>query len=602
MILHLLLWLLLGSSCFFTGHFILVVLRLDSLFPRAYDRFFLALWLGIAILAPLFLAASIFTALTPAVGGVVFAVAIGLSLSHRANVVVVKSCLQEIKPAGFAGTVLIALGAALCSTQIITHYDTGLYHLQAIKWLAEYGTVPGIALIHERLGFASAWFALAGPLDHGFLKGQVYSFLGGFAFCTMIHALGVNLSRIAANKAEVEDVFLAVAFLLSAPSILFWRMAVSSSPDVPVIVLTIIIAWIYMIAARVAPSDGPVNIHLLPLILALGAVTIKLSALPLALLAGLVFCWGGGPRLRRLAMAGCAGVVFLAPYMAVNTIASGYPLFPSALLYLDLPWTLDINLVRNLEAIVQEWARWGGPTPVWGTGGNWIQPWIMKNVLFSVGVIVSFGIFSAIWLRKSRLLGRVCEAPATALQFYVKTMIVAIAGLAFSVFKAPDLRFGLGYVVIIPALIFAIFINSRSKAGKLFPSCTLMNMPTVGLGAVLILSLHVYCFQVPQYTRLEAVLPGGRVQAHEISYVNFIWPPPVLRHVKKGTGKGGGIIAYDSLDYIYDTIDSLSYYRPKQDEADQCWDAPLPCAPEKLANVRLRDPQVGLAAGFVGGP
>src|SRR4051812_34732314 len=37
--------------------------------------------------------------------------------------------------------------------------DTESYHIQMIKWIQEYGSVPGIANLHERYGFNSSWFA-----------------------------------------------------------------------------------------------------------------------------------------------------------------------------------------------------------------------------------------------------------------------------------------------------------------------------------------------------------------------------------------------------------------------------------------------------------
>src|SRR5438067_4899886 len=37
--------------------------------------------------------------------------------------------------------------------------DTESYHIQMAKWIHEYGTVPGIANLHERFGFNSSWFA-----------------------------------------------------------------------------------------------------------------------------------------------------------------------------------------------------------------------------------------------------------------------------------------------------------------------------------------------------------------------------------------------------------------------------------------------------------
>jgi hypothetical protein len=50
-----------------------------------------------------------------------------------------------------------ALTAGFC-------YDSALYHLLAVRWVWEYGAVPGLANLHGRLGFNSALASLAGLL------------------------------------------------------------------------------------------------------------------------------------------------------------------------------------------------------------------------------------------------------------------------------------------------------------------------------------------------------------------------------------------------------------------------------------------------------
>ncbi len=45
-------------------------------------------------------------------------------------------------------TLLFAYG----SSRGYMHYDTGLYHAQAIRWIEEYGVVPGLANLHSFLG------------------------------------------------------------------------------------------------------------------------------------------------------------------------------------------------------------------------------------------------------------------------------------------------------------------------------------------------------------------------------------------------------------------------------------------------------------------
>lgn len=51
------------------------------------------------------------------------------------------------------------------TTQRVTWYDVGLYHFGSIRWLAEHGAVPGLALINSKFGFTSSWFALAAPFN-----------------------------------------------------------------------------------------------------------------------------------------------------------------------------------------------------------------------------------------------------------------------------------------------------------------------------------------------------------------------------------------------------------------------------------------------------
>lgn len=61
------------------------------------------------------------------------------------------------------------------------HVDTGLYHAQAIRWIEEYGVVPGLGNLHSRFAYNSAAFPLC----------AVYSmrWLGGSLFPEGIHAV-----------------------------------------------------------------------------------------------------------------------------------------------------------------------------------------------------------------------------------------------------------------------------------------------------------------------------------------------------------------------------------------------------------------------------
>lgn len=63
------------------------------------------------------------------------------------------------------------------------HYDTGLYHAQAIRWIEEYGVVPGLANLHSRFGYNSASFALSAFFSETWLIGRPMHCVAGFLRC-----------------------------------------------------------------------------------------------------------------------------------------------------------------------------------------------------------------------------------------------------------------------------------------------------------------------------------------------------------------------------------------------------------------------------------
>ena len=91
---------------------------------------------------------------------------------RRAWIIMI-NCANEIREKD-----LLFLGCFLCYILLILVLnagpfmmdDTDSYHIQMVKWIHEYGSVPGIANLHLRFGFNSSWFiaiALFGFPIHG---------------------------------------------------------------------------------------------------------------------------------------------------------------------------------------------------------------------------------------------------------------------------------------------------------------------------------------------------------------------------------------------------------------------------------------------------
>ena len=66
-----------------------------------------------------------------------------------------------MNPARTVFTIGIFLLFAYGASRGIIHYDTSLYHAQSIRWIEEYGVIPGLGNLHSRLAYNSASFCLS---------------------------------------------------------------------------------------------------------------------------------------------------------------------------------------------------------------------------------------------------------------------------------------------------------------------------------------------------------------------------------------------------------------------------------------------------------
>ena len=85
----------------------------------------------------------------------------------------IKSTVQEwIKDTSAAQKVLLfalILVWSYFTSRGYIHYDSDLYHAQSIRWMEEYGIVPGLGNLHERFAYNSSFFALSALYSLKFL-------------------------------------------------------------------------------------------------------------------------------------------------------------------------------------------------------------------------------------------------------------------------------------------------------------------------------------------------------------------------------------------------------------------------------------------------
>jgi hypothetical protein len=365
-----------------------------------------------------------------------------------------KACLEQTPiPSRRALFVFLAFSilVALNSATRMKHGDSGLYHLNSIRWLEEWGSVPGLANLHARLGFNCSLFAAVALFDGLFPAAQLAN--GIVVVGSAIYIFGC-LAAIRFDFRGQGFPFLAAAFggLLFAG---LAKFSSSPSPDVSQSALAIctlaVACEVFILEKQVARDSVWRSIVLLAAIASLHA---RFKASGIGLAGAAVICAGFAlvlkledPRSRVKAY--ILGIALfsgsLLPWLARGYITSGYPLFPSTLFGAPVDWKVPESLAVDEANWIYSWAR--NPGPPWAivlADNQWMGPWLRRNSIdLTVRWIIPF------WLISFGILVCSMAAPDRSLKqlfplWKFLCTLPVFFGVALWFLTAPDPRFSEG--------------------------------------------------------------------------------------------------------------------------------------------------------------
>lgn len=513
---------------------LLLVQRLGRSIDRQLDKLLASLWIGLLLLATLLMTAALLMPLTPALGLVTAAGAGGAALLQPSVRKEIKTWLRQ--PRFWAlWTVSVTFGGVL-GIQPVIHYDTGLYHYQAIRWLAEYGTVRGLALIHERFGFASSYFALHAPLESGPLQERSPNILASFVLAVAVAHVIVGTSRLIRRTARSSDVLAAAGMLAAIGAARATELAASASPDHLALYMPVIAAWLMIMAAEHDASESPAYTDGLVWLLALLSFNVKPNLAPVAAVAFVWLLWRASQRMATAAWMTAVGAVAITPLLLTHLVLSGCLLFPAAFTCID-PSGVDPESARQTSDVVRDWARWNGPTPDDAASRSWILDWLTSRPAWTV-VQLGAGVALLMTAVKTRISGQ---------RGWVAPITLSILGIGFVFVTSPAFRFMAGYL----ALAIGLGASTlRSMLGRRWRSLDHLGASTA---AVILTAI------------LATALPG----------TTWLLPAELGSHSTTRTVQAPG----------------WSHRVPIDD--DRCWDAELPCIPYERGNVALRNSSIG---------
>lgn len=548
-------------------------------FDRISDRLLIALWIGTVLLAQGLLLLAAITPLSFWVLGVIAFALSGLLLWRPPVQTELRQIRAALSPSVLLRVVGLSTLTAAYMSQQVSWIDTGIYHYGAIRWFSEFGTVPGLALIINNLGFTSAWFALAAPFSPEAIATRTNAVTNGFVFLLIINHAVVAAPRWLAGQARVTDKFILVATGAIVAAIttthVLSAILVSSSPDIPVILLTVVMAWSILYIANSAAnqqcSDRDMAAHqrpllrdpaMIPLLLAAGAVSIKLSALPLLPIAW-GFYWSRSLQDWRRWLVGSSLLgLLLLPMALTGLIHSGCPLFPSTAFCVDLPWQVSGNTASQAAETIGIW----NDNHALGTPPDAANQWLWRlgSWLQLAQTSVVMVVLMVISLLVSKPTLKTAHHQAT--QGVSWLISLGLLGMGFVLLKGPLLRFGLGYFTLIPALAIAVLgfpggVGVQrwwsQRAWRSFASHPRSRL--LSCGVWLLGALYLSSSQLQTRWLIPPPMPSIEVELRQSADVEYFTP-----------ASGG----------------------------NRCWDAPLPCSPSSL-KVKLRVPQKGIKAGFL---
>ncbi|MDD2818482.1 MAG: hypothetical protein PHN51_06765 [Candidatus Nanopelagicales bacterium] len=237
-------WALIAASCVAIGFGLVSVGRpVESKFVIARQ----ALWWGFAVVVLAILVFGVFAPLRDASVAVAMgAVLVGFGAFSLFRYITGSwsTSAVDLKNSVFTKILFVALAVAVIYLAFaalgpVTNYDTGLYHLGAIKYAGDYSTIPGLANLYFPFGYNNSLFPVAAFLGNGPWDGEGYRLVNGLIISMMV--LDLALRWIRGSRTVGAYVLLVGAVVTLVPMVAlsdYW--VTSPSSDAAVLALTMV--------------------------------------------------------------------------------------------------------------------------------------------------------------------------------------------------------------------------------------------------------------------------------------------------------------------------------------------------------------------------
>lgn len=355
---------------------------------------------------------------------------------------------------------VVAIALVAITSGRINHYDTYLYHAQSIHWIEDYGIVPGLGNLHNRLAYNSSVFCLQALFSMEFLVNQSIHSINGFI---TLFFLGYSICTLKAPRQKkffISDFlrFGLIIFLNDQENCLLISSPGSDHLALG-LVFYILIKWISFWEEK-EEQEAP---YAYLCLLAVFDVSVKLSAAMVVLLTLLpAISLIRKKKWKEIFCYIFAGVVIILPFLIRNVIISGYLLYPYPELDLfDVDWKMPAYTLTFDRNEIKAWG-WGlNDVRLFNTPfREWFSYWYHNlnrplKQLFVLNIPATLVAFAYGFYKGLKKDWR---------SFWFVFTIAAIFMLWFT--AAPLPRYGSAYMILMPLLVLGKIMSRESEKRK----------------------------------------------------------------------------------------------------------------------------------------
>lgn len=435
----------------------------------------------------------------------------------------IKMYRKQLKPVKNIMIIVLLLLWCYFTSRGIIHYDTDLYHAQSIRWIEEYGVVPGLGNLHVRFAYNSSVFALSALYSMKFLLGQSLHTISGF-FALLLSISALDIADSWKEKSFRLSDFARIAAIYYLTMICDEVVSPASDYVIMCTIFYLVISWL-----SVLESPKEIRECMVPYsLLCVGGV----FAVSLKLTAGLILILVLKPacmliqqkQWKEIALYISMGIFVIAPWLVRTVIISGYLLYPfPALDLFPVDWKIPVEAAISDSAEIKTWGRAiydaskvGMPIQEWFP--NWFSTTLSGTekllILGDIGVLPVLVIIAVShMLRKKR----------EELDFWLVMGAVA-ASYLFWQLSAPLMRYGYSHVLLLVVLTVGYLFTGFSRKRKRIRQMVYVLLLLAGAAKMIPLCSYAVSVGTQPFYLAQKDYGSYESVSYEINGVSFYYP------------------------------------------------------------------------------